>query len=76
MYLNITGTFVQRFLYHDTIGALTYMNRYTIGALTYMYSFTIDQGLSKHQEVSSTPMTKARKKIIVVFLDLLGARKR
>ena len=35
----------------------------------------LDQGLSKHQEVSSTPVTKV-KKLIVVFWDLLGAIKR
>ena len=34
----------------------------------------LNQGLSKHQEVSSTPVTKV-KKIIVVFWDLLGAKK-
>ena len=35
----------------------------------------LDQGLNKHQEVSSTPVTKV-KKIIVLFCDLLGAIKR
>ena len=33
------------------------------------------QGIRKHQEVSSTPVTKV-KKMIVVFWDLLGAIKR
>ena len=37
--------------------------------------FTLHQGLSKHQEVSSTPVTNV-KKMIVVFWDLLGAIKR
>ena len=37
----------------------------------YIYIY-IYQGLSKHQEGSSTPMTKVTK-FIVVFLDLLGA---
>ena len=36
---------------------------------------TLDQGLSKHQEVSSTPVTQV-KKVIVDFWDLLGAVKR
>ena len=35
----------------------------------------IDQGLSKHQEVSSTSVTKLTK-FIVVFWDLLGSIKR
>ena len=35
----------------------------------------IDQGLNKHQEVSSTPVTKG-KKIIVVLWDLLDEIKR
>ena len=35
----------------------------------------LDQGLSKHQEVSYTPVTKV-KKIIVGFWDLFGAIKR
>ena len=37
--------------------------------------FFLNQGPSKHQEVSSTPVTKV-KKMIVVFWDLLGAIKR
>ena len=37
--------------------------------------YTIYQGLSKHQEVSSTPVTKV-KKMIVFFGDLLGENKR
>ena len=40
----------------------------------YLY-YDIDQGLSKHQEGSSTPVTKV-KKLIVIFWDLLGATKR
>ena len=35
----------------------------------------IDQGLSKHQEVSSTTVTKVTK-LIFIFGDLLGAMKR
>ena len=35
----------------------------------------IHQGLSKHQEVGSTPVTKVTK-LIVNFWDLLGAKKR
>ena len=35
----------------------------------------INQGLSKHSEVGSTPLTKFTK-IITVFWDLLGAIKR
>ena len=35
----------------------------------------IDQGLNKHQEVSSTPGTKVTK-LIVVFWDLLSAKKK
>ena len=38
-------------------------------------NWQLDQGLSKHQEVSSTPVTKV-KKMIVGFWDLLGATKR
>ena len=34
----------------------------------------LDQGLSKHQEVSFTPVTKV-KTLIVIFWDLLGATK-
>ena len=37
--------------------------------------FSVYKGLSKHQEVSSNPVTKV-KKIIVVFWDLLGAMKK
>ena len=37
--------------------------------------FSINQGLSKHQGVSSTPVTKV-KKMIVCFWDLLGAIER
>ena len=36
---------------------------------------TLDQGLSKHQEVGSTPVTKV-KKIILNFWNLLGAIKK
>ena len=36
---------------------------------------TLDEGLSKHQEVSPTPVTKVNK-LVVVFWDLLGAVKR
>ena len=32
----------------------------------------IDQGLSKHQEVCFTPLTKVEK-LIVIFCDLFGA---
>ena len=41
----------------------------------HLHSQTINQGLSKHQEVRSTPVTKV-KKMIAVFWDLLGAIKR
>ena len=36
---------------------------------------SLDQGLSKHQEFSSTPVTKVTK-LIVLFWDLLGSIKR
>ena len=32
-----------------------------------MYTTSLDQGLSKHQEVSSTPVTKVTKFIVVVL---------
>ena len=41
--------------------------------ISYIYNVWY-QGLSKHQEVSSTPMTKVTK-LIVVLWDLFGAKK-
>ena len=51
----------------------TYQKEET-GYLVFFFT-SVYQGLSKHQEVSSTPVMKV-KKLIVVFWDLLGAIKK
>ena len=56
----------------DTVSSMIAIDTVTVSSPT--PSDCLDQGLSKHQEVSSTPVTKV-KKIIVVFWDLLGAIK-